>query len=122
MAERMIYQPTEKQAALPATIELPSDEQIKMMARTGRKRPWGLVKRDLALRALRNCRDYTLGLWQGRVDAARGCGYSDERFAEAYNLGYHEGFSRYQSDRHGWQPWQREEFDRLYLADLSQVS
>lgn len=114
--ERRIYQPTEKVARLPVAVALPADEAIKAIARTGHKRPWGLVKRDLALRALRGCRDYNLGLWQGRVDAARGTGYSDERFAEAYNLGYHEGYANYESHRGGWHPTIRAEFDALYLS------
>ncbi len=112
--ERKLYQPTEKQSGLPTTVSLPSDEEIKAEAKRRRK-PWGLLKRDMALKALRYTRDYTMGLWQGRVDAARGTGYSEERFSNEYNLGYHDGYLNYQSDRKGWQDWQRTEFDALYL-------
>ncbi len=113
--DRRMYEPTEKQQALPMTYSLPSDDEIKAQAKRSRK-PWGLVKRGLALRALRGTHDYTIGLWQGRVDAARGTGYSEERFSEHYNLGYHDGYLNYQSDRHGWQQWQRDEFDAKYVS------
>ncbi len=112
--DRKLYQLTETQAAGRTTVTLPSDAEIKAMAAKSRK-PWGLIKRDLALKAVRGTRDYVAGLWQGRVDAARGTGYSDERFSEHYNLGYHDGYLNYQSDRRGWHPTIREQFDTLYL-------
>jgi hypothetical protein len=114
--DRMLYQPTEKQTNLPAEWILPSDEDIKAQAKRQR-RPWGLLKRDLSLKALRGTHDYTIGIWQGRVDAARGTDYSEERFSVNYNLGYHDGYLGYQSDRHGWDVGTRERFDATYLAD-----
>ncbi len=113
--ERKLYQPTERQQALPNSYSIPSDEEIKAKAKR-QHRPWGLVKRDFALSALRHTHDYTIGIWQGRVDAARGCEYSDERFSNDYNLGYHEGYTGYKSDRPGWDAATRERFDREYLS------
>lgn len=112
--ERRQYQPTEKQQNLPATFGLPSDDEIKAMAKRSRK-PWGLLKRDMALKALRGTHDYTLGIWQGRVDAARGTGYSEERFSSDYNLGYHDGYLNYASDRKGWDRGTFERFNAEYL-------
>ncbi len=114
--ERRIYQPTQKQTSLPTTISLPSDAEIKAQAARCRT-PWGLVKRNLALKALRGTHDYNIGLWQARVDAARGTGYSEERFSREYNLGYHQGYTGYQSDRNGWDPTIREQFDSAYLSN-----
>ena len=113
--ERRQYQMTEKQQQYPATCSIPSDEAIKALAKSKRK-PWGLVKRDLALKALRGTHDYAMGLWQGRVDAARDTGYSEERFSGDYNLGYHDGYLGYKSDRNGWDAGTRERFDAQYLS------
>lgn len=112
--ERRMYQMTERQAALPTSHTIPSDDEIKVIAKKARK-PWGIVKRDLSLQALRRTHDYTLGLWQGRVDAARGLEYSEERFNSEYNLGYHDGYLGYASDRKGWDKGTRERFDNLYV-------
>ncbi len=114
--ERKLYEMPEKLASIPAQPIIPTDAEIKAKMKAEKcRKPFGLYKRDLALRALRWTRDYQLGLWQGRVDCARGLDYSDERPNEGYNLGYHEGYTRYQSDRRGWQQWQRDEFDAQYV-------
>ncbi len=112
--ERRLYQLTERQQRLPTTVTLPSDDHYKAMAKKSRK-PWGLLKRADALRTLRLTRDYKAGQWQGYVDAARGTGYSEERFSEAYNLGYHEGYTHYESHRWGWDDATRERFEAEYL-------
>lgn len=116
--ERKLYQMPEpkpiKAGVVVRVWTMPTDEEIKAEAKSRRK-PWGLLKRDYALKALRNSRDYQVGMGQGRVDAARGLDYSEERFSENYNLGYHEGYTRYHSDRRGWQQWQRDEFDAQYV-------
>lgn len=112
--ERRMYKMTAKQEALPAVASIPSDDEIKAMAKRSRK-PWGIIKRDLALRALRNSHDYVLGIWQGRVDAARQADYNEERFNSDYNLGYHDGYLNYHSDRKGWDAATRERFDAEYV-------
>lgn len=98
--DRKLYTLTEKQAERPIEAEMPTDEEIKAKAK-GRK-SWGLLKREIAASALRKTRGFTLGIWQGRVDAARGTGYSEERMSSDYNLGYHEGYVGYESDSKGW--------------------
>lgn len=106
--ERKLYTLTEKQASRPIVAEMPTDEEIKTLAK-GRK-SWGLLKREIAASALRGTRGFTLGLWQGRVDAARGLDYSEERMSSDYNLGYHDGYLGYESDCKGWDKDTRENF------------
>jgi hypothetical protein len=121
--ERKIYQPTEKQEAKWAaytTPQMPSDEEFKARwakSHGGKTAGWGMAKRDWVLASLKSSRDYQVGIWQGRVDAARGLDYSEERNDNHYNLGYHRGYCDYTSDRKGWDAAQRAEFDAKYLAD-----
>ena len=112
--ERKLYQPTEKQLRLPANgdITVPSDEELKAIAKKSRK-PWGLVKRDFVANNMKRTRDYAIGLWQGRVDAARGCEYTEERLSEAYNYGYHEGYTMYKATgQSGWDSVARERINQ----------
>ena len=75
-------------------------EQVEAnRAKLGRK--YGLRKRDAARRLLKGNPEYVQGLWQGRIDAARGLSYSDERLESAYNMGYHTGYTNYASNVHG---------------------
>jgi len=96
--------------------QMPSDNEIKAIAHK-KRRPWGLVKRDLALEGLKYDLEYLLGIWQGRVDKARGFDYSKERKSSSYNLGYHRGYCNYESDRRGWDQKIRDEFDQKYLLE-----
>jgi len=68
-------------------------------SKLGRK--YGLRKRDAARRLLKGSPEYVRGLWQGRIDAARGLNYSEERLESAYNMGYHTGYINYASNIHG---------------------
>ena len=115
---RKMYEPTKNQErkwARFATVEMPSDEEFKARAKKSRK-PWGILKRDFVLSQMTMTREYQLGLWQGRVDAARGLEYSEERNENTYNLGYYRGYTEYQSSRRGWDRATRERFDTKYLS------
>lgn len=56
-----------------------------------------------------------MGLWQGRVDAARGLDYSEERSENTFNLGYYRGYTEYESNRRGWDAATRQAFDSKYV-------
>ena len=124
MTKRMAYQPTEKQArnwAAIKTAEMPTDDEFKAMwkrAHHGKVTGWGMGKRDWAISSVRNSADYQLGLWQGRVDAARGLDYSEDRSDKSYNLGYHTGYVNYRSNRQGWDAATRARFDATYTSNL----
>ena len=124
--ERKLYEPTEKQiekwnAMGPAAM--PSDEEFKETWKRrhgGRERGWGIAKRNYILSNMTRCREYQMGLWQGRVDAARGLDYQekmadDDENANAYNLGYYRGYSEYESNRRGWDQATRDAFDQKYV-------
>lgn len=118
---RVMYQPTEKQAekwARLAAVPMPSDDEIKARwtkAHHGKSAGWGMLKRDLSIQSLRNTAEYQTGIWQGRVDAARGLPYSEERNDSSYNLGYHDGYANYESNRRGWDAATRAAFDAKYI-------
>ena len=123
MAERMMYQPTEKQAETWAAMPeptMPSDDEIKAMAKKmrGGKKPWGILKRDIILGNQRISPEYQRGLWQGRVDAARGLDYSEERSEASYNVGYYTGYTEFHSNYRGWDRATQERFYNTYMADL----
>lgn len=117
--ERKLFELTDQQRRKcgPAP-EIPSDEEFQVRwAKThrGQIRGWGMGKRDWMLRALRMTEEYQSGLWQGRADRARGVEYSEERSDRAHNLGYHTGYTGYESDRRGWDAATRQRFDEEYL-------
>ena len=77
------------------TPEMPTDEEFQTRwakSHHGKTRGWGMMKRDWILSQMRNTREYQLGIWQGRVDAARRLEYTEDRPDSAYNLGYHQGY------------------------------
>lgn len=116
---RKMYEPTanqERKWAKLADIKMPSDEEFKARAKKSRK-PWGLLKRDFVLGQMTQTREYQMGLWQGRVDAARELDYSEGRNENTYNLGYYRGYTSYQSNRRGWDAATRARFDEKYLSD-----
>lgn len=121
--DRKMYEPTEKQEKnwereAERAGELPSDEWFKdrwAKDHHGKVSGWGMGKRDYILRQMTRTRDYQIGLWQGRVDAARGLEYSEERNENTYNLGYHRGYTEYESNRRGWDRATRERFDAQYV-------
>lgn len=119
--ERKIFQLTAQQMKkVRQPVPMPTDEEFQAQwkkAHHGKVTGWGMAKRDWALKALRGTAEYQQGLWQGRADRARGIGYSEERNDSSYNLGYHDGYTGYESDRHGWDPATRQRFDEQYLID-----
>jgi hypothetical protein len=117
--ERITYQPTASQTERWERMGVPvvpSDESFKAASKRGGK-PWGLRKRDFILGAMTSAREYQMGIWQGRVDAARELSYSEERSESTYNLGYYRGYTGYQSDRNGWDAQTRERFDAQYVKN-----
>lgn len=131
MTTRMMYQPTPKQLAkwpAPGSRNdldslMPPDDEIKAMwakSHGGKTSGWGMKKRDLKLSLMTASYEYQLGIWQGRVDAARGLPYSEERNENTYNLGYHRGYTEYESNRRGWDAGTRAQFDEQYLSDLKE--
>ena len=120
--ERKQYEPTEKQIAKWNSFEtpaMPTDEEFKAMwkkSHHGKVAGWGMGKRDWVLRNMTSTQEYQMGIWQGRVDAARGLEYSEERSESTYNLGYHRGYTEYESNRRGWDAATRQPFDEKYLA------
>lgn len=122
METRKMYEPTKNQErkwAKFSDIKMPTDEQFKTRwakTRHGKTRGWGIAKRDFVLSNMTKAREYQIGLWQGRVDAARGLPYSEERNENTYNLGYHRGYTSYASNRRGWDTATRQRFDAKYLT------
>ena len=121
--ERQIFEPTaeqitswEKKCSRNAPGLMPSDDEFRARGKKGRK-PWGLLKRDWILNEMKFHPEYLRGVWQGRVDAARGLGYSEERNENTYNLGYYRGYTDYESNRRGWDENTRRDFDARFLAE-----
>ena len=122
--DRKMYEPTKNQERKWGKFDdvhtLPSDEEFRTRwARShhGVERGWGIGKRSYVLSNMTRSREYQVGLWQGRVDAARGLEYSEERNESTYNLGYHRGYTEYRSNRRGWDRATRERFDAKYVNE-----
>jgi hypothetical protein len=121
--ERKMYEPTkgnEKKWARFADIEMPSDDEFKARwanRHGGKTRGWGMAKRDFVLSQMTQTREYQMGLWQGRVDKARGLEYSEDRNENTYNLGYYRGYTEYESNRRGWDRETRRRFDEKYIEE-----
>jgi hypothetical protein len=119
--ERKLYEPTEKQIekwnkfSIP---EMPTDEEFKARwakAHHGKTAGWGMGKRQWIVSNMTQSREYQMGLWQGRVDKARGLEYAEERNENTYNLGYYRGYTEYESNRRGWDQATRDAFDQKYV-------
>jgi hypothetical protein len=111
---RKMYEPTENQERKWSkfdNITMPTDEEFKTRAKRERK-PWGILKRDFVLSQMTRTREYQIGIWQGRVDRARGLDYGEERNENTYNLGYYRGYTQYDSDRRGWDANTRQRFNK----------
>jgi len=121
--DRKMYQPTEKQSNKWAEWTpslLPTDEEFKAMwkkSHNGKVAGWGMKKRDWILGSMTSSPEYQMGIWQGRVDKARGLEYSEERNENTYNLGYYRGYTEYESDRRGWDAATRADFDAKYVKN-----
>jgi len=122
--ERKMYQPTANQekkwSAYSSTKMLPSDEWFRdrwQKDHHGKVAGWGMGKRNYILSNMTMTREYQMGIWQGRVDKARGLEYAEERNENTYNLGYYRGYTEYESNRRGWDRATRERFDATYITD-----
>lgn len=121
--DRKMYEPTANQERKWAQFNpppMPTDDEFKAIWRKthhGKERGWGIQKRNWILSNMAQSREYQMGLWQGRVDAARGLPYSEERNENTYNLGYYRGYTEYESNRRGWDRETRARFDAKYLTD-----
>ena len=118
--ERKVYELTEKQIkkAQDCRFEMPSDDEIKAIwtkQHHGKVTGWGMKKAELTRQQLKGDTEYQRGIWQGRVDRANGLEYSEERTSSSYNMGYHVGYTGYESDRHGWDENTRRNFDEKYV-------
>lgn len=120
--DRKIYEPTknqEKKWAKFQTVEMPTDEEFKSRwakSHHGKESGWGIGKRDWVLSHMTKTREYQMGIWQGRADKAAGLDYSEDRNESTYNLGYHRGYTNYESDRRGWDEATRERFEQKYAG------
>lgn len=120
---RKPYQPTKKQEikwAKFADVEMPTDDEFKAgwaKSHHGKEKGWGIGKRNFVLGQMTQTREYQMGIWQGRVDKARGLEYAEDRNENTYNLGYHRGYTEYESNRRGWDQGTRDRFDATYLED-----
>lgn len=120
---RKMYKPTEKQIQNWSKLELaelPTDDEFKARwakSHHGKTTGWGMGKREWITSNLKNSREYQMGIWQGRVDAARGLDYSEERNENTYNLGYYRGYTEYESNRRGWDSQTRQNFDSKYVEE-----
>lgn len=116
--DRKMYQLTEQQLRKCASVEQPSDEWFREKwerSHHGKVTGWGMGKRNWIVSQMARTAEYQRGLWQGRVDRARGLDYSEERIDSAYNLGYYRGYIEYESNRRGWDASTREQFDAQYV-------
>lgn len=106
--ERVMFNPTAKQESKWSAFvapEMPSDDEFKRMWKKkhgGKDKGWGLEKLKWVNSNLGSTKEYQMGLWQGRVDAANGLDYSEERGDKTQNYGYYRGFTNYKSDIRGW--------------------
>lgn len=121
---RKMYQLTEKQtekcAAADATQpQMPSDDEFQAAWKRqhhGKVTGWGMGKRQWIISNMSRGTEYTLGLWQGAVDAANGLPYQELDEDKSYNIGYYRGYTNYESNRRGWDAATRERFDALYCS------
>ena len=119
---RKLYEPSKNQLrkwAASEPPEMPSDEELKARwakSHHGKTSGWGMGKRDFVLSQMTQTREYQVGIWQGRVDAANGLSYSEDRNENTYNLGYHRGFVNFQSDWHGFDRGTRQRFTEKYVG------
>lgn len=118
--ERIMFVPTEKQEErwVFTEKEMPSDDEFKTTwakKHGGKTKGWGIAKRDWAKTNLATSRDYQVGMWQGRVDAANKTEYHEERKTASYNYGYHIGYTEYDGFRRGIDKKTAEGFDNKYM-------
>jgi hypothetical protein len=121
--DRKMYEPTAEQEAKWATLRVPremTDDNFKALwakKHGGKTAGWGMMKRDWVIGNLKYRREYHLGIWQGRVDAACGLSYSEERNENTYNLGYYRGYTDFARDTQGWDQETRDAFYAKYVKE-----
>lgn len=121
--ERKNYEPTEKQIEKWnkfAAPQMPSDDEFKAQwkkSHHGKETGWGMVKRNWIISSMSQSMDYQMGIWQGRVDAARGIEYAEVDEDKAYNLGYYRGYTNFTSDTRGWDAETRNSFYSKYVEE-----
>ena len=120
---RTMYEPTEKQLkkwgepGKNIDALMPNDDYFKFKANGKPVKAWGLKKRDYKLSLMTSTYEYQIGIWQGRVDAARGLNYSEERNENTYNLGYYRGYTDFNSDIKGWDQATQQRFFEKYVEN-----
>ena len=117
---RKMFELTDRQLSKCTEVSLPSDEWFMGEWKRLHHRKlagWGMGKRQWIISMMSRTADYQRGLGQGRVDAASGLEYSEERIDSAYNLGYYRGYMNYESDRRGWDDRTRQRFDDQYVNE-----
>lgn len=122
---RKMYEPTQKQTERWAEFDavmnnIPTDDEFKTRwakSHHGKTNGWGMGKRDWIQTQMTKTTEYQMGIWQGRVDRARGLDYSEDRNENTYNLGYYRGYTQYESNRRGWDGATRARFDAEYLSE-----
>ena len=117
---RTMFAPTEKQEKkwTFSKRKMPTDDEFKQTwakKHGGKTKGWGIGKRDWAKTNLASDRDYQVGMWQGRVDAANKMDYHSERKTKPYNYGYYVGHDEYSSFRRGYDKKSSAEFDNKYV-------
>ena len=124
----MKFEPTAKQlekwnALKPAVM--PSDDEFKARwkkAHGGKETGWGMSKRDWvgnhASDTLTQTVEYNLGLWQGRVDAARGeeAQPTPNYHTDPYDHGYYSGYHGFASFWKGFDSAARQQFNQKYVG------
>lgn len=121
MEQRKMYEPTKNQLRKWAEFEapeMPTDEEFKVRwakSHHGQVRGWGMMKSDFVLSQMTQTQEYQTGIWQGRVDAANGLDYAEERNENTYNLGYHRGYTNFQSDWRGFDRATQQRFTKKYV-------
>lgn len=110
--DRKMFEPTAKQVEKWSMFKptLQTDEEYKARGKKERK-PWGILKRNDVLRNMTMSAEYQRGLWQGRVDKARGLDYCEERNENTYNLGYYRGYTEFNADLNDRQGWDKATFE-----------
>jgi len=105
MTDRKMYKLTKKDIKRAEGARMYAENALARIeenaAKLKKQRKYGLKKRDVALKALKGDPEYIRGLWQGRIDAANGLEYSEERLESAYNSGYYTGYTNYKRDLRG---------------------
>lgn len=123
----MKYEPTAKQlekwnALKPAVM--PSDDEFKAQwkkAHHGKETGWGMGKRNWVIShandSLTQTVEYNLGVWQGRVDAARGeeAQPTPEYHINPFQHGYYTGYTEFASFWNGFDRNARETFTQKYV-------